>query len=63
MPIRVLVFGECLSTISAEKGCGFYAMIWEGAGTTSIKAYDKLMRGWDYYYRYNRQDRLKPENL
>ncbi len=33
MPIRVLVFGECLSTISAEKGCGFYAMIRE---TTSI---------------------------
>ena len=33
MLIWVLAFSECLSTISAEKGCGFYAMIRE---TTSI---------------------------
>jgi len=47
---------KLITAMEAKLTMGEQARLREGAGTTSIAAYDKLWRGWDCYYRSGEQD-------
>jgi adenylate cyclase len=47
---------QIISAMHVNITVGEQARLWKGAGTINIAAYDKAMRGWDCYIRYNKQD-------
>jgi adenylate cyclase len=50
------ITSKLISAMEVKLTLGEQARLWEGAGTTSIAAYDKLWRGWDCHYRFSEQD-------
>ena len=50
------ITSKLITAMEVKLTFGEQARLWEGAGTTNILAYDKLMRGLDYYLRHTRQD-------
>jgi adenylate cyclase len=50
------ITSKLITAMEVKLTFGEQARLWEGAGTTSITAYDKLMRGWDCFYGYSEQD-------
>jgi len=50
------ITSKVITAMEVKLTLGEQARLWEGAGTTSIAAYDKLWRGWDCYYRLTEQD-------
>jgi adenylate cyclase len=50
------ITSKLISAMEVKLTLGEQAHLWEGAGTTSITAYDKLWRGWDCYNRFSEQD-------
>jgi adenylate cyclase len=47
---------KLITAMQVNLTSGEQARLWEGAGTTSIMAYDKLWRGMEYFYGFNKQD-------
>ncbi len=50
------ITSKLISVMEVKLTLGEQARLWEGAGTISITAYDKLWRGFDCYSRYSEQD-------
>jgi adenylate cyclase len=47
---------ELITAMQVNLTEGEQARLWEGAGTANIAAYDKAMRGWEYFHNLTEQD-------